>query len=76
MRLWQADSGVLLATFLALSCGEWIIYTPEGYYTGSSGAEHYILWRDGDDILPVGAFSERFRQPAQLQALLQGRQCP
>jgi WD40 repeat protein len=53
VRLWNADSGHLLATFLALPEEEWIIYTPEGHYAGSSGAEHYILWQLGNDLLPV-----------------------
>src|SRR5262249_33149838 len=66
VRLWDASNGKLQATFLSLPGGEWIIYTPEGYYTGSSEAENYLLWRVDDDLLPADAFAETYHDPAKV----------
>jgi WD40 repeat protein len=61
VRLWNVTDGTLVATFLALPDDEWIIYTPDGHYSGSPGAEQYLLWKCGDDLLPADAFSGRYR---------------
>jgi WD40 repeat protein len=61
VRLWNVRDGKLLATFLALPDDEWIIFTPDGHYTGSPRAEQYLLWKSGDDLLPADAFSNTYR---------------
>ena len=66
VRLWEAESGKLLATFLVLPDEEWIIYTPEGRYAGSSAAEQYILWKSGDDLISAPVFSSTFRSLEKL----------
>jgi WD40 repeat protein len=53
VRLWETESGRLLATFLALPGEDWIIYTPQGDYTGSPGVERYLLRQVGADLVPV-----------------------
>ena len=52
-RLWEAESGRLLLTFMALPADEWVIYTPNGDYTCSPCAKQYLFRRDGEDIMPV-----------------------
>lgn len=61
VRLWEAQSGELRVTFHALPEGEWIIYTPEGYYTGSENAEQHLLWKVGNDLLPAETYASAFR---------------
>src|SRR5262249_26964878 len=56
VRVWEAVSGKLLATLLALSEEEWIIYTPEDSYAGSSQVEEYIRWRDDHSLLAGDVF--------------------
>jgi WD40 repeat protein len=68
MRLWEAEDGKLLATFVALPDGEWIIYTPESNYMGSAQAEQYLLWRVGTDLLPADTYAQRFRNLTRLPA--------
>lgn len=48
VRLWDTKNGVLLATFLVLPEEAWVLYTPQGDYTGSPGVERYLLRRVGD----------------------------
>jgi len=53
VRLWDPNSGTLLATFLALPGEAWVAYTPQGDYTGSPGVERYLLRRTGADLIPL-----------------------
>ncbi len=44
VKVWDARSGTLLATYQALPEAEaWVIHTPEGEVTGSPGAEVYLM---------------------------------
>ncbi len=44
VRLWNIETGELVATFLTRSDGEWIATTPQGYYVGSPGAGRLFGW--------------------------------
>jgi WD40 repeat protein len=46
---------------------QWLIYTPDGMYDASPGAEKYIRWRVGTRFLPASSFRERFHKPQLLQ---------
>jgi len=56
VRLWEPDSGKLLATYLALPEEEWVVYTSDGDYTRSPGSEQWILTLDGKDLNPVARY--------------------
>ncbi|MCX6379161.1 MAG: PQQ-binding-like beta-propeller repeat protein, partial [Armatimonadetes bacterium] len=44
VKVWDATSGELLATYQALPEAEaWVVHTPEGEVTGSPGAEAYLM---------------------------------
>jgi WD40 repeat protein len=53
VRLWEPQSGKLLATFLVLPGDTWVIYTPQGDYTGSPGVERFLLRQVGADLVPI-----------------------
>lgn len=44
VRLWNAKTGELVASMLHLRNGEWIIWTPQGYFTASPGGEKLVGW--------------------------------
>ena len=77
VRLWDPATGKLRATLQVLPseradrpASDWIVYTPEGYFTGSPGARQFILWRVGEQHLPVGAHEREFRQPDRVRRAL------
>jgi len=35
---------------------EWIVFTPDGSYTGSPRTEDYILWQSGEDLVAAPAY--------------------
>jgi WD40 repeat protein len=61
LKLWSIDSGELLATMVGAANGEWVILTPEGFYSASAKGADYLKVVSGFDALPA----ERFRQLLQ-----------
>lgn len=64
VRLWNLKTGELLVTLFNGSDGEWVLWTPQGYYTGSPGADRMIGWQinKGADKLPDYVRAEQVRQ--------------
>lgn len=55
VRLWESATGKLLATFQSLPDKEWVAFSPDGYFERSPGAEKFIVWKTGEDLLPADA---------------------
>jgi Caspase domain/WD domain, G-beta repeat len=59
VRLWNLKTRELIVTLFAGTDGEWVMWTPQGYYTGSPGADKIVGWQinKGSDQVPdyVGA---------------------
>jgi WD40 repeat protein len=78
VKLWRSTDKQLLVTFAILSTRwqdekastEWIIFTPQGQYEASAGADKFIRWRVGDKLLPASAYKASFNKPEQVQAAL------
>ena len=45
VRLWNANTGELIVNLFATSEGDWVTWTPQGYYTGSPGADRFVGWQ-------------------------------
>lgn len=45
VRLWNFKTRELIASVLASDEGQWIMWTPLGFYACSPGADHYLGWR-------------------------------
>jgi WD40 repeat protein len=45
IRLWNIKTRELIASVLAADNGEWIMWTPRGFYACSPGADHFLGWR-------------------------------
>ncbi|MFZ1108755.1 MAG: PDZ domain-containing protein [Rhodomicrobium sp.] len=45
VRLWNARTRELLVTIFRGDDGEWVMWTPQGYYTGSPGADKIVGWQ-------------------------------
>jgi WD40 repeat protein len=44
VRLWDLATGINLLTVFVATDGEWVAWTPEGYYTSSLHGDRYIGW--------------------------------
>jgi WD40 repeat protein len=45
VRLWNLQTRELIVTIFRGDDGEWVIWTPQGYYTGSPGADKIVGWQ-------------------------------
>jgi hypothetical protein len=63
VRLWNLASRELIVTLFQGSDGEWVMWTPQGYYTGSPGAEKMVGWQisNGPDKTPEYVGAEQLR---------------
>ena len=44
-RLWNLKTRELIVTLFHGNDGEWVMWTPQGYYTGSPGADKMVGWQ-------------------------------
>ena len=71
-----SDGKELLALFVHKDGKRWVLWTPQGYYDASPGAEDLIGWhvnRGADqeaDFFPASRFRDRFYKPEVVSAVL------
>ena len=69
VRLWEIETGRLLLSIFQGTDGEWVAWTPAGYYTSSVNGDNYIGWHinQGADraalFYPASRFSRKFYSP-------------
>jgi WD40 repeat protein len=77
VRLWRSADGAQLVSLLALRDGRWIIWTPDGFFDASVGADGLAGWvinRSGDEepaFFPMARLRERLQQPRYIDLLLE-----
>jgi hypothetical protein len=52
---------------------EWIAFTPEGYFDGSTRAPGFIRWNVAGVLYPAERYLRRFHRPDLVQKALRGR---
>jgi WD40 repeat protein len=64
VRLWNLKTRELIVTLFAGSDGEWVMWTRQGYYTGSPGADKIVGWQinRGQENVPDYVGAEQLRQ--------------
>lgn len=55
---------------------DYLVFTPEGYYTGSAGADRYVRFRLGEDFFPAESFQGRYNRPDLIRKALNGEALP
>jgi WD40 repeat protein len=72
-----SDGEELLALFIHPDGRRWVVWTPQGYYDASLGADELIGWHINHgydrvpDFYPVSQFREQFYRPDVIHRLLQ-----
>jgi WD40 repeat protein/uncharacterized caspase-like protein len=54
VRLWNAKTRELIVTFFDSGDGDWVLWTPQGYYASSPGGDRFVGWQvnRGPDQVP------------------------
>jgi WD40 repeat protein len=72
-----SDGKAVLALFIHPDGQRWVVWTPQGYYDASLGADELIGWHVNHgydhvpDFFPVSQFRDRFYRPDVIRRLLQ-----
>jgi hypothetical protein len=73
-KVWSLATGRLLVTLLPFKDGNWIAFTPDGYYDGSDKSGLYVTWRVGRKIYDFDQLFDRFFKPEAIPLSLQGKE--
>ena len=78
VRLWNLKTRELLVTLYRGQDGEWVMWTPEGFYTGSPGADNIVGWQinQGPDkearYITAGQLRKALHRPDLVAAKIAG----
>jgi WD40 repeat protein len=76
-RVWNFQTGELMATLISLTTGaDWLVISPNGLFDGSSRGWQRILWRfQGNtfNVAPVEVFFREYYHPGLLAEILAGK---
>lgn len=79
LRLWDIESGKNILTMFAGGDGEWVAWTPEGYYASSLNGDKYIGWHVSKGIersaeyYPAAQFQRQYYHPNIVADYLKSR---
>jgi WD40 repeat protein len=75
VKVWNSD-GTLLLDMVGFSDGQWLSFTPDGFYDCSAYGDRYVRWRRGQELFPLERYSEIYRRPAIIEDVLRGGYTP
>jgi hypothetical protein len=67
--LFEAASGRLLATFAAFTDADWLVWTPDGWWTGSEKALQWVSFYRAAETLPEAEIAKR-KAPDRVRAAI------
>lgn len=76
LRWRRVDDGSLLLSLFATRDGKWVLWTEQGYFDASAGAENLIGWLvnrsngDAADYYAISRFRERYYRPDVIDRVL------
>jgi WD40 repeat protein len=76
IRIWNRKDASLLLSMVGFSDGQWLSFTPDGYYDCSAFGDRYVTWRSRDDEFPLQRYKDIFRKPAIVEDVLSGGYTP
>ncbi|MCX5819489.1 MAG: caspase family protein [Deltaproteobacteria bacterium] len=71
-RIWDVSTGEELATMIAFEDGEWIVTTPNGYYSSSPKGDQYLSVKVGGKEYSTEQLRESFYRPDLVTLALSG----
>jgi len=71
LKFWDVKTGALKATALTLNDGNWIVFTPDGYFDCSPGGAKHIVWRAGIELYTGDRFFRDFYRPRLLKMIVE-----
>lgn len=74
VKSYSVPDSKLLTSTIADTSGDWLTYTPEGYFTGSPGGiNKFVHLVDGMQVFELGQMYDTLYRPDLVQAKLEGK---
>ena len=73
VKLWNVETGELIYTIVNGNNGEWLTYTPEGFFTGSEWAtKNLVHIVDGLEVIGIDQVYDKLYRPDLVAAKMRG----
>jgi len=73
VKLWDVETGELIYTIINGKDGEWLTYTPEGFFTGSEWAiKNLVHIVDGLEVIGIDQVYDKLYRPDLVAAKMRG----
>ena len=72
LKLWDVESGREIAQLVGFTDGEWVVMTPDGYFSASGNGPAHINVRQGNKVFSLDQFYDVFYRPDIVEAKLKG----
>ena len=73
IKIWDPQNGTLLSTTINGEDGEWLTYTPEGFFCGSEWATQNLVYIvDGMDVIGIDQVYDTYYRPDLVAAKMRG----
>ena len=76
VKIWREEDATLLLDMVGFSDGQWLSFTPDGYYDCSAYGDRYVRWRKGEQLFPLERYAELFKRPGIIEDVLRGGYTP
>jgi hypothetical protein len=76
IKVWNTKDGSHLADMVGFSDGQWLTYTPDGYYDCSAFGDRYVQWKKNEDLYPLDRFASIYKKPSTIEDALTGAYAP
>jgi len=69
-KIWDVNTGREVATLISLGENDWAVTTPDGLFDASEGAEQYVHFVKGLEVIGLNQLKERYYEPGLLAKLM------
>jgi len=76
VKVWNLTDASHIISLVGFSDGQWLSFTPDGYYDCSAFGDRYVQWRKGEEMYPLEQYESLYKKPAILEDALAGTYVP
>ncbi|MAT38820.1 MAG: hypothetical protein CL946_04370 [Ectothiorhodospiraceae bacterium] len=76
IKVWNTEDWSHLLSMVGFSDGQWLSFTPDGYYDASAFGDRYVQWRVGEELFPLQQFEAIYKSPGTVEDALRGTYTP
>ncbi len=73
VHVFDYSTGLELATMVGFSDGQWICFTPDGFFESSQFGSRYAQWKQEQEFFPFDLYERIFHKPGIVEDALQGK---